>query len=56
MTLIDLVEMLADWRAAGERNKDGNIRKSIAVNSSRFKLSPQLRTILENTAREYFTD
>jgi len=56
MTLIDLVEMLADWKAAGERNKDGNIRKSISVNSSRFKMSPQLRTIFENTAREYFTE
>lgn len=54
MTLIDLLEMLADWRAAGERNKDGNIRKSIAVNSSRFKMSPQLRTIFENTVKEYF--
>lgn len=54
MTLIDLLEMLCDWRAAGERNKDGNIRKSIAVNSARFKMSPQLRTIFENTVKEYF--
>lgn len=54
MTLVDLIELLADWRAAGERNKDGNIRKSIAVNSARFKMSPQLRTIFENTVKEYF--
>ena len=26
MNLIDLVEMLADWKAATQRNKDGNIR------------------------------
>lgn len=54
MTLVDLIEVLCDWRAAGERNKDGNIRKSIAVNSSRFNMSPQLRTIFENTVKEYF--
>lgn len=56
MTLVDLLEMLADWKAAGERNKDGNIRKSISVNSARFKMTPQLRQIFENTAREYFKE
>ena len=56
MTLIDLLEMLADWKAATERNKDGNIRKSIEINSTRYNMSPQLRTIFENTVREYFKD
>lgn len=56
MTLIDLLEMLADWKAATDRNKDGNIRKSIEINSAKFKMSPQLRTIFENTVREYFKD
>ena len=54
MNLVDLLELLADWKAAGERNKDGNINKSISVNTSRFDISPQLRKILENTAAEYF--
>lgn len=56
MTLVDLLEMLADWKAATERNKDGNIRKSIEINSIKFKMTPQLRTIFENTVREYFKE
>jgi len=50
MNLIDIVEMLCDWKAASERHNDGNIRKSIEINANRFNLSPQLVTILENTA------
>ncbi len=49
MTLIDLVEMLADWMAAVKRHKDGDIIKSIDFNSGRFKISPQLKEILINT-------
>lgn len=50
MTLIDVLEMLCDWKAASERHNDGNIRKSIEKNADRFGLSPQLVRILENTA------
>lgn len=50
MNLIDIVEMLCDWKAASERHNNGNIRKSIEVNANRFGLSPQLVRILENTA------
>lgn len=56
MTLSDLVEMVCDWKAATQRNKDGNIRKSIEINAERYKLSPQLRKILENTVRELFPE
>lgn len=56
MTLIDLVELLCDWKAAGERNKNGNIRKSLEVNTERYGLSPQLKKIMENTVREHFKD
>lgn len=54
MTLLDLVEMLCDWKAATMRNKNGNIRKSIEKNAERFKFAPQLRQIFENTVREMF--
>lgn len=54
MTLVDLLEMLADWKAASERHNDGNIRKSIEVNTARFKMSYQLALIFENTAKEHF--
>lgn len=54
MTLVDLVEMLVDWKAASERHNNGNIKKSIETNADRFGLSPQLVKILENTAKELF--
>lgn len=54
MTLMDLVEMLADWKAATERNKNGNIRKSIEHNAKRFNMTPQLERIFHNTVRELF--
>lgn len=53
MDLFDLLEMLLDWKAAGERTAGGNIFKSIAVNTSRFRISDQLASILINTARKY---
>lgn len=56
MTLVDLIELLSDWRAATERNANGNIRKSIEINAKRYKISPQLREILENTVREMFQE
>lgn len=49
MNLIDIVEMLCDWKAASERHNDGNIRKSIEINANRFNISPQLVRIMENT-------
>lgn len=47
MDLIDIVEMYCDWLAAGERNKDGNMLKSIEFNAKH--LSPQLVNIFTNT-------
>lgn len=52
MTLLDLVEMLADWKAATERHHDGSLNKSFEHNKERFKMSDQLVRILENTAKD----
>lgn len=52
MSLLDLVEMLCDWKAAGERHHDGCMSRSLTVNRDRFGIDPQLQRILENTARE----
>lgn len=52
MTLFDLVEMIADWKAASERHEDGDLMRSIEFNTGRFSISPQLRSILENTVKE----
>ena len=52
MSLLDLVEMLADWKAAGKRHKDGSMAASLRINIDRFQISPQLAKILENTLKE----
>lgn len=49
MNLIDLIEMLCDWKAATMRHTDGDIRKSLEINKGRFQISYQLQRILENT-------
>jgi len=53
MSLMDLIEMFVDWKAASERHNTGNILKSIKVNADRFGMSPQLVKIFENTAKEF---
>jgi hypothetical protein len=52
MTLVDLIEMLADWRAATERHADGSLPASLKIQAIRFGIDDQLLGILENTARE----
>lgn len=54
MDLFDLLEMLCDWKAAGERDEGGNILASIEINSERFGISTQLATIFNNHAQRYF--
>lgn len=54
MDLVDLMEMIADWAAATKRNKNGNIHRSIQINTPRYKLTPQLARILNNTVARYF--
>lgn len=49
MDLLDLVEMLADWKAASLRHADGDILTSLEHNVTRFGLEPQLASILRNT-------
>jgi len=49
MTLIDLLEMLCDWIASTQRQRDGDIHKSIELNQERFGYSDELKHILKNT-------
>jgi len=53
MTLVDVLEMLADWKAATERHADGDLIRSLEIQRTRFGLSDQLARILWNTAREF---
>ena len=50
MNLIDLIEMMCDWKAASMRHKTGDIYKSIDINQERFGYGDELKTILKNTA------
>lgn len=52
MTLMDIIEMFCDWKAATQRMNDGNIRKSLEINKERFGMSDELYCIFENTLRE----
>ena len=53
MTLMDVLEMLCDWKAATlKQHEAGNsIEKSIEMMAEKYKISPQLVKILVNTAR-----
>lgn len=50
MTLMALIEMLCDWKAASERHETGDIIKSIEHNRSRFGTA-DLYQIMLNTVR-----
>lgn len=52
MSLLDIIEMLADWKAATERHNDGDMMKSLEINIKRFNIDDQLANILRNTIKE----
>ncbi len=51
MDLVDLIEMLCDWKAATLRQRDGNILDSIDKNQERFNYSSELTQIFKNTIK-----
>jgi hypothetical protein len=51
MNLVDLIEMICDWKSSTMRHADGDIFKSIEINQKRFGYSDELKTILVNTAK-----
>jgi len=50
MDIIDVIEMLCDWKAATMRHQDGNLHRSIDLNVARHDLNEQLAQIFKNTA------
>lgn len=50
MDLVQLMEMLADWKAATLRHADGSLRKSIFENATRFGYDDQMTNLLLRTA------
>ena len=51
MSLLDVVEMICDWKAANERGNN-SFSESITISVQRFGVNEQLASILKNTARE----
>ena len=52
MSLIDMLEMLCDWKAASERHGNGDMAESLNINAKRFGIERQLGVILANTAQD----
>jgi hypothetical protein len=52
MNLLDLTEMLADWKAATERHADGDLGRSIEMNAERFGYGPEIKQLLIVTATD----
>ena len=50
MDLLEITEMLCDWKAATERHADGDLRRSIEQNAERFGYGEEIKTLLLNTA------
>lgn len=49
MTLIDLLEMVCDWKSSSLRHNDGSIEQSLTVNQERFGYGDELQSILRKT-------
>lgn len=49
MHLVDLLEMICDWKCAVERHANGSIEKSLKINKSRFQITDQVINLLRNT-------
>jgi hypothetical protein len=50
MDLLQLIEMLADWKAATLRHADGSLRRSIEQNRVRFGYDEKMAVLLMRTA------
>jgi len=51
MDLIDIIEMICDWKASTMRHNDGNILTSIDKNQDRFGYSNDMAGIFKNTVK-----
>ena len=44
MTLLDIIEMICDWKSSTMRHANGDIFKSIELNQKRFGYSDEINT------------
>jgi hypothetical protein len=52
MSYLSILEMLADWAAAGERMKEGSLAQSLEHNKGRFAISDEQFAIMKRTIEE----
>lgn len=50
MNLVQMIEMLADWKAATLRHADGDLARSIEQNADRFGYGDEIKRLLIHTA------
>ena len=53
MDLVQLTEMLCDWKAATMRHADGDLGRSIEQNAGRFGYGDEIKRLLRNTAEAH---
>lgn len=53
MDLVQITEMLCDWKAATTRHADGDLRRSIEQNAERFGYGDEMKRLLLNTAQSF---
>lgn len=52
MSLIDLVEMVMDWKAASERHENGDIHRSLEIQRAKYQINDDIVEIIKNTIEE----
>jgi hypothetical protein len=53
MDLVQVIEMLADWKAATLRHADGDLARSIEQNAERFGYGDEIKRLLKSTAARF---
>ena len=52
MNLIDIIEMLADWKAAERRSPDKTLEDTFEFAFKKYKIEDQLAQIIKNTLKD----
>jgi hypothetical protein len=54
MSVLDRIEMTADWLASSRRNKSGNISRSISLNRKRFSYSQDDEKWIRKLIKDFY--
>lgn len=56
MTLLDILEMIVDWKTASSQYKEGDLIKSVEINCKKYKVDDQLKRIILNTISDHLNN